>query len=863
MVDDTQPKVILTQSKFDSTISALNVPTLSFDQLLPELQKNSETLTDPDLNSSDIAYVIYTSGSTGKPKGVMNTHAGVCNRIQWMQDEYKLSAGDNILQKTPYTFDVSVWEFFWPIMAGASIVVATPEGHKDSHYLAQIIHDKKITVLHFVPSMLRLFLDEQNLAQSSNTLRHVICSGEALLPDLRDRYFSKLDARLHNLYGPTEAAIDVTYWECTKDSGETAVPIGHPVANTNIYILDKNLKPVADGEEGEIHIGGIQLAAGYLNQPELTAKKFIPNPFDASHESRLYKTGDLGCKRKDGAFEFIGRMDFQVKLRGIRTELSEIEIHIEKSPAVKQAILAVRETKLGDQKLIAYLTLHSNAEFSTSRIRAHIEKTLPEHMVPSVFMVLDSFPLTPSGKVDRKALPAPSRERPSLGQPFAPPRNALETYLAQLWHDILEIDEIGINDRFFELGGTSLQAAEFVGILQKHLDEFIYVLTIFDAPTIAEYAAFLQKDYPAAIENKFAISNTVEQTDSKPSDTKLNNTDIELMESCIVKLGEPLASDSSTKNPQAIFILAPPRSGTTLLRVMLAGHPKLFAAAELQLLGFQTLQQRNTAYSGKYKLWLEGTIRAIMEIKSCSAEQATEIMAEYEKTDLSTKDLFAEIQSWIGDNILVDKSPSYGLDYLSLEKAENDFDSPIYIHLLRHPYAMIKSFTRYHMDQVLYLSKQPFSAQKLGELVWYITHRNIVKFFHTLPDNRKFRVRFEEMVLSPDAVMQELCQTFNLEYTEQLVNPYNDIENKMIDGLHDVSIPMGDTNLLAHKAINPKVAESWKGVNNDNFISPITWKLATQLGYPQPDIVTNNTDKQSANSANSRREKLLNRRRRK
>ena len=835
MLDDADPVCILTQAALEDDLASFNYTRFCVDRDWSAVDPATTTFSQDSIKPDDLAYVIYTSGSTGIPKGVMNTHQGICNRLQWMQDHYQLNSSDRVLQKTPYSFDVSVWEFFWPIMTGACMVLARPDGHKDSTYMARLIQQESVSIVHFVPSMLRLFLDETGLEVSCQSLRHVICSGEALLPDLRDRFFSKLDARLHNLYGPTEAAVDVTWWECQRESREDPVPIGWPVSNTSILILDETLQPVADGETGEICIGGIQVARGYLNRPELTRERFIENPVEPGQ--RLYRTGDLGRKREDGAFEFLGRIDFQVKIRGIRTELGEIELHLEKHPSVKQAVVLLREDKPGNQKLVAYLVLYPDKEFSVKQIRDFVEESLPEHMVPSVFMLMEDLPLTVSGKLDRKALPMPGRERPVLDQPYVAASTGLEKYLVRLWREELDIEQVGVHDRFFDLGGTSLQAAAVIGQLQKDLGEFIYVLTLFESPTVAAYSRFLARDYPEAIHKKFgSLAGAKAATDRADSTSgKIDNADIERMQSCIVVLPEQTAEQkNSKKNPPAIFILAPPRSGTTLLRVMLAGHPDLFAAAELQLLGFNTLQERKQAYSGKYKLWREGTVRAIMEIKSCDADQATAIMSEFEDRNLTTQAFFAELQEWLGDKMLVDKSPSYGLDKLSLEKAEQDFDQPLYIHLVRHPYAMVNSFVRYHMEQVLYLREQPFTSKQLGELVWLLTHKNIVEFLEGIPQSRYFRIRFEDMVKDPAAVMGTLCQTLGLSYHENLINPYTDIQDKMVDGLHKVSIPMGDTNLLGHKSINPKVADSWQGVLNDNFLSEQTWKLATRLGYEQP-----------------------------
>ena len=267
---------------------------------------------------------------------------------------------------------------------------------------------------------------------------------------------------------------------------------------------------------------------------------------------------------------------------------------------------------------------------------------------------------------------------------------------------------------------------------------------------------------------------------------------------------------------------------------MLAGHPDLFAASELQLLGFNTLRERRAAFSGKYSLWLEGTIRTIMEIKGCDAEEATRIMEEFEEQDYTTKQFYRVLQDWIGDKILVDKSPAYVSDLNALEKAERDFQNPLYIHLCRHPYSMVRSFESYHMEQVLFLKSQPFSPRQLGELLWLISHQNALQFLQEVPPHRQYHTRFEDLVSQPQKVMEKLCKTFQLKFHSDLLKPYDNVEKKMTNGIYEESKPMGDTKFLEYGKINPQVAETWRGVFTNNFLSDITWELASSLGYQKP-----------------------------
>jgi amino acid adenylation domain-containing protein len=500
--------------------------------------------------ADSLAYMIYTSGSTGRPKGALNTHRAICNRLLWMQDEYRLTATDAVLQKTPFSFDVSVWEFFWPLITGARLVIAAPGGHRDAGYLAETIAREQITVLHFVPSMLRIFLEQPALEERCRSLRHVICSGEALPYELQERFFSRLSCELHNLYGPTEAAVDVTFWKCRRGDARKIVPIGRPIANTQTYILDEQLQPIAIGAEGELHLGGVQIGRGYHGRPELTAEKFIADPFSTSPGARLYKTGDLARWLPDGNIEFLGRIDHQVKLRGFRVELGEIESLLMTHGSVRQAVVVCRE-----EKLVAYLEADA-AQCSADELRQLLAKQLPDYMVPSRFVWLDALPLSPNGKVDRSALPETARTRPELGSAFAAPRGPLEQHLAQLWSEVLELDRVGVHDRFFELGGTSLQAATVVNRLQQDLREFLYIVALFNAPTVAEFAALLRKDYPASVARKFPGEN-VAAASPEPS-ARVDAAMLERFRSCVPLLHP--SSATASKNPRAIFILAPPRS---------------------------------------------------------------------------------------------------------------------------------------------------------------------------------------------------------------------------------------------------------------------------------------------------------------
>jgi amino acid adenylation domain-containing protein/non-ribosomal peptide synthase protein (TIGR01720 family) len=436
-------------------------------------------------------YVIYTSGSTGEPKGVINTHQGILNRLLWMQSAYQLTQDDNLLQKTPFSFDVSVWEFLWPLMSGAKLVVAQPGGHRDDTYLKEIIINQNITVLHFVPSMLLEFLNRDDLSQCF-FLKKIICSGEALNYSTQEKFYQKLPwVKLYNLYGPTEASIDVTAWDCSKKIPQKIIPIGKPISNIQIYILDRYLNLVPVGLIGELYIAGIGLAKGYLNRQKLTDERFINNPFD-SFNGKVYKTGDLARWLPDGNIEYIGRNDDQVKIRGLRVELGEVEHGLLKYPGVKQAVVLVRNDK-GSQVLVAYLEFEANQTVEADKIRASLKAIFPSYMIPAGFIAVDKLPLTPNGKIDRKSLAA--MERDWLARDYASyvaPQTEVECQLEKIWVEILGIPKIGVKDNFFDLGGHSLLALQLIGKIKEQLKGDLSVRALFDAPTIAELAILLE-----------------------------------------------------------------------------------------------------------------------------------------------------------------------------------------------------------------------------------------------------------------------------------------------------------------------------------------------------------------------------------
>ncbi len=438
-----------------------------------------------EVSPDDLAYVIYTSGSTGEPKGVECHHEGICNRLNWMNDDYPINEDDTFLQKTPITFDVSLWELFWPLQRGAKLVIEIPDGHKDPEQLIETIREHQVTNIHFVPSMLNVFTQTKSV-ETCKSLNRVFCSGEALSVPIVEQAYECLDVEIHNLYGPTEASVDVTSWHCEKEEFKKGIPIGKPVANTRLYILDNQLNQLPIGLVGELYIAGKQVAKGYLNRFEQTKERFIKDIFSDTLDAKMYKTGDLARYRGDGNIEYHGRVDNQVKIRGLRIELGEIERNIEKISNISQAIVTVDS----QDNLIAYFT---GSHKEGLEIISTLKKQLPDYMIPQFYMHLDDFELLSSGKVDRNKLPDFNTEEKTIRETKIGPTNEIEEVVHEIWKEVLGIVDIGINENFMRIGGNSLKAISITSRLKTVLELELSITDVFNYPTIASYAANVEK----------------------------------------------------------------------------------------------------------------------------------------------------------------------------------------------------------------------------------------------------------------------------------------------------------------------------------------------------------------------------------
>jgi len=516
MLRDSGAALVLTQSRLQGRVTRPGPPVVS---LAGDGSPRWETAVAPGIavvpgtdsaaapvraraRPGNAAYVIYTSGSTGAPKGVVNTHRGVVNRLVWMQQRYRLRDDDVVLQKTPIGFDVSVWEFFWPLLAGARLVLCPPGAHRDPERLRLIIAENNVTTVHFVPSMLTAFLAGGTGTQTGcASLRRIICSGEELPVPVARQCLELLPGELHNLYGPTEAAIDVSAWPCRLDAlaGADRVPLGRPIDNTALYVLDPRLQPVPVGVPGELCIGGLPPARGYLNQPGLTADRFRPDPHGLPG-SRLYRTGDRARLRSDGLLEYLGRLDNQVKISGVRVELGEVESALRAQPGIQDAAAAVRDGGTtggtGDPRLIGYVVVTDGSRLDRAGLRQGLRGWLPEQMIPSILVELPALPLSRNGKLDRKALPGPPRGRDDEHS-GAPAGTDEETAVRQVWAQVLGATPASAGDDFFAAGGTSLLAVRLTALLRDRLGRELTLRDVFDHPTPGALAEAVATASPA------------------------------------------------------------------------------------------------------------------------------------------------------------------------------------------------------------------------------------------------------------------------------------------------------------------------------------------------------------------------------
>jgi aryl carrier-like protein len=701
---------------------------------------------------------------------------------------------------------------------------------------------ERITIYHFAPTFFRHFVAALEGRVNFPCLRLVYLGGEPVRRadvDSFRKHFAP-DAVLVNGYGSTEAGAIRRYFIDRETPIDSAlVPVGYPVADKEVVILDEVGKTLGPGCVGEIAVKSRYLSPGYWGEPQATHRAFS----ETANEGVLYRTGDLGRLSAVGCLEHLGRKDSQIKIRGHRINAADVEKALLDMPITADVAVVARPDKGGELRLVAYIASRARRDMTVGSVRRVLEKSLPSYSIPTSFVFVDEIPRTPTGKVEVSALPDPRAGRPNLDQPKASPRTELERWLVNLWSDVLEVDQVGIYDNFLDLGGDSLRATRLLNRVQSHLDsigEYLYMTALFDSPTVAEFATYLERNYP---ETTFGLGRNSNSTNASGTERKLwtlRRTPID--ESALTRLRERIASayrnndwGSPVKNRRMVFLLCSSRSGSTLLRVILGGHPQLFAPPELRLLGYNTLAEREAAHSGENAMMLEGAIRAVMQVSGRSAIEAADLMGQLASNGTTSASFYRMLQDWLGDNtLLVDKTPSYALHPLVLANAEAHFDEPYYIHLVRHPVGVICSSEEMRLDLVSPYRQCVSSASELAEMLWLISHENILRFLEDVPSGRQQRVQFENLVQQPELVVRQICEFLNLEFDPQMLRPYENQSEKMTDGIHPETKMIGDPKFHRHRDIDPSAAHRWKNQGRECHLADMTWALAEVVGYQRP-----------------------------
>jgi amino acid adenylation domain-containing protein len=832
MFEDTGMPILLTQEHLLDRLPAHSGRVVCLDTQWREIAAAAETNPEKLTTSDNLAYVIYTSGSTGEPKGVELAHRGLANMAQAQSRVFSLQAENRILQFASLSFDASIFEIVMGFATGATLYLERRETLLPGASLAGLLREKGITNVTLPPSALALLPVEE-----LPDLQTIVVAGEACGAELVARWATP-GRRFFNAYGPSETTVWATVAECVNSARRTKPPIGRPIDNVEAYILDAHLQPSPVGVAGELYLGGAGVARGYLRRPALTAARFIPHPYSSAAGRRLFKTGDRARYLSNGEIEFLGRFDRQVKVRGFRIELGEIETTLAKHPAVQDSVVVAREDAPDERRLIAYVVPREGLAPPVDELRDFLSACLPSYMLPGAFVFLASLPVTPNGKIDRRSLPPPGGTRPDMTQSFVEPRTPLEKWLAERWCGALGLEQIGVDDNFFELGGDSIKAAILVNRLQEEIGKVVHVVAIFDAPTVSRLALYLHEHCGDAFvggveDGAHANASPRVQVD------EVDETKIEQLrglvglhaETIAAADRENLSSAGSALNPPALFVLSPPRSGSTLLRVMLGGHPRLFAPPELELLNFRTMSGRRTALGGRNSFWLEGTIRAVMEVKGCGADEAKATIEEYEIAGATTRQFYRAMQEWLGARMLVDKTPSYAMSLEVLQRAESQFDGAKYLRLVRRPQGMIHSFEEAGIHQIFPRFEHPFKPREVAELVWTLCQQNIREFLAGVDERRQRVVIFEELIADPRRVLEDVCDFLGITFEEAMLEPYRDGKRRMTDGIHEVSHMLGDIKFHQHRHVEAGVGERWRKSSREFFLGEATRKEAKALGY--------------------------------
>jgi len=800
IVKDSQPRLMIRDADYSAFVEKRN--------------GYAGTNLNVSIASGQLAYIIYTSGTTGYPKGVMVEHNNVVRLFKNEADLFNFNERDVWTMFHSHCFDFSVWEIFGALLFGGRLVIVPDDIAREPKEYLKLLVNQKVTVLNQTPTAFNNLQHEVWESRITGfNLRYIVFGGEMLKPAVLERWHTTFpDVKLINMYGITETTVHVTYKEITHaEIRKGTSNIGVPIPTLSCYVMNNNrLAPY--GVPGELFVGGAGVARGYLNREKLTKERFIDHPFKKGE--RLYRTGDQVILLENGEMEYLGRLDNQVKIRGYRIELGEIENTLQKHEFIESALVIARTLNEEDKQLVAYIICNETVE--ADELKDFLKQSLPSYMLPSYFISLDEFPLTVNGKIDKSALPDPSEGVLKKESGHQAPANKTEEKVVKAWCEVLTIPEssLSVKDNLFEIGGDSIIAIKIINKLQKVFDEIFQLATLFEYPTPELFARY--------IDTKNALSSFKE----------IGPEELEEFRKSIKPLG---VKPPEVKSEKAVFILAPPRSGSTLLRVILAGNDQLFSPPELELAGFETMSDRKNMLSGKFEFLKEGLTRTIMELEGITVEEAKKIISEKEKDQQLTGEVYQWIQKKLQGRILVDKTPSYAYSLSFLQAIQRQFPDAVFIHLVRNPQSALLSYTEAKMDQI-YRYHTPFNALETGELEWLNCHDNILTLKRDLGPGQYIQVNYEALVKDPERAVRELCRHIGVAYQDKMIDVYGDKNVKMVDGIHKESKMIGDVKFLtSHQKIDTDSVDRWKAKGMYK-LSSMTKNMAYKLGYTAAEI---------------------------
>ena len=788
-------------------------------------QNTSKSISLPDASSH--ALILQTSGTTSQPKVVPLTHRNLFASAKNLCRSLNLQPEDRVLHFLPMFHIGGIIDVLAaPLLSGGSVICASSFSAPD---FFRDIKELKPTWTQTVPIMTREILQNlDNFPESVKThcLRFVRSVSAPLPVELMADFEQKFSLPLIEIFGMTETAGVITSNPLPpgkRKPGSVGLPAG-----MEVNIVDEQDRQLSPNCLGQVVVRGENLMQGYENEIDENARLFSAAGFH---------TGDLGYFDEEGYLYLKGRIKDMINRGGEKVTPQEIDqVLLSHAAVADAACFAVPHPSLGED-VGALVVLKSGETVTKEAILAFLRERLAFFKIPRMLRIVDKIPRK-NGKLQRTLLTemyGSASEAMDARPAYEAPQSLLAKMLTAMWEKILKIEQVGMQDDFFQLGGDSLKAASFINELQQKWGDTIYVSSLFDAPTLAGYEKYLRLHYSELVARMLGEYVAPQVTGARVTAEMIHRL------RTAISHPSPVTKQVTKKNPRAIFVLSPPRSGSTLLRVMLAGHPHLFSPPELYLLSFNTLADRKAWYSGSQRFQLEGNTRALMQIHNQPLEEIQRLMTRLEDQQCPIQDYYRMMQEWLGERVLVDKTPAYAIDLETLQRAEAYFENPFYIYLQRHPYGMIRSFEEAKLEQLWYprlvgneagtLDALPYSRKQLAEMIWLILNQNILRFLQDIPVERQFRVKFEDLVNQPEREMRMFCDKAGLEFAPGMLNPQEQRPQRMTDGIHEISRMIGDPKFHQHKKIDPAVADQWKSCYEIDFLADETTRLATSLGY--------------------------------